>query len=406
MKCFIYFILIVQLFTVGSGAEDENPPSQLSQMLAFIDSMQNPANCTGLEYYISDMGTGGGFAAHFQLAASQWMRALKLVEFKKPVIIQGKIWRYSEGKECKKSGYDWTCFFEPVSRCQEELLKTGKQIQVNVDSVVLDDKLIPKQFREVGLWRWWGTIQAYMFHRMKPKVMEYVIDKASTAKLPFLKHVNAAALSSGDIHEYYSPSPAAPLAGLHVRHGDKNSDGFKHHSLQAELGHVSKSSECLKDTDHRNSSETDNDNNKGEKGYKKCIVTDNTGVFGPIPVFVASDDPQVVSTARDSGYYTLQAAGFSISTHTGSAGMFTALGAHPELGYNASMEIIADIYMLSRCSTLIGIASSQIFRMAVDLSKAVGRLHYVVAMDHEQLPRMHAMSNKYHLPTPEHFEAP
>ena len=62
--------------------------------------------------------------------------------------------------------------------------------------------------------------------------------------------------------------------------------------------------------------------------------------------------------------------------------------------------------MLSRCSTLVGIASSQIFRMAVDLSKAVGRLRYVVAMDHEQLPRMHAMSNKYHLPTPEHFEAP
>ena len=38
--------------------------------------MQNPeGSCEGLEYVWSDMGCGGGFAAHFQLAASQWLRA-------------------------------------------------------------------------------------------------------------------------------------------------------------------------------------------------------------------------------------------------------------------------------------------------------------------------------------------
>lgn len=373
----------------------------LSEMLDFLHQMQNPGNCTGLEYVISDMGTGGGFAAHFQLAASQWMRAAKLVNFEKPVLIMGRIWRYSEGKECKRDGHDWTCFFQPMSACQKELLKSGKQVGVNVDSIGLDNKLIPDKFQEKGLWKWWGAIQAFMFYRVKPPVLQYVARKAQVAQFPYLTKVNESSLDN--IHDYFLPSESGPLAGLHVRHGDKNTDGFKHHSLSAELGHVSKSSECLKDMNGSSSSSSSVGEGGGDDDYKRCIISDSTGRFAPVPVFVASDDPKVVATAHEKGFHTLQA---SVSQNTGSAGMFTSLGDHPELGYNASLEIIADIFMLSRCTTLVGIASSQIFRMAVDLSKATGRLRYVVAMDYDQLPRMHALSNKYHLPTPERFQAP
>ena len=373
----------------------------LESMLKFLEDMQNPNNCTGAEYVVSDMGTGGGFAAHFQLAASQWMRALKLVEFEKPVLIIGQIYRYSGGKECKRAGYDWTCFFEPTSRCQKELLKSGKQVQVNVDSLGLDSKLIPEKFQEVGLWKWWGVVQAYMFHRMKPEVLQYVAQKALLAEFPYLTTYNESCRHN--IHDYFLPSAPGPLAGLHVRHGDKNTDGFKHHSLDAELGHISKSSECLKDTNTSTHSSSSSEEGTGGSDYKKCIVRDSTNTFRPMPVFVASDDPQVAKTARESGFHMLQV---SVSQKTGSSGMFTSLGDHAEMGYNASLEIIADIYMLSRCSTLVGIASSQIFRMAVDLSKATGRLRYVVAMDYDQLPRMHSLSNKYHLPVPERFHQP
>ena len=389
----VVFLLLATICGLGKVGS-----SSLSEMLEFLHEMQNPGNCTGLEYVVSDMGTGGGFAAHFQLAASQWMRAAKLVNFEKPVLIMGRIWRYSEGKECKRDGYDWTCFFQPMSLCQKELLKTGKQVGVNVDSIGLDNKLIPEKFQEKGLWRWWGAIQAYMFYRVKPPVLQYVARKAQLAHFPYLTRFNESSL--GNIHEYFLPSESGPLAGLHVRHGDKNTDGFKHHSLSAELGHVSKSSECLKDTDSSGAGEG---NRGGNDDYKRCIISDSTGVFAPIPVFVASDDPMVVETAQAKGFYTLQA---RVSQQTGSAGMFSSLGGHPELGYNASLEIIADIYMLSRCTTLVGIASSQIFRMAVDLSKATGQLRHVVAMDYDQLPRMHALSNKYHLPTPERFQPP
>ena len=136
------FVAIWGIYLIGSVYCE-----RLSEMMKFIDESMNPSgNCSGLEYVISDMGTGGGFAAHMQLAASEWMRAFKLVNFQKPVIIMGHIWRYSEGRECKKSGYDWTCFFQPMSRCQNELLKSGKQVQVETQSVELDDKLVPEDF--------------------------------------------------------------------------------------------------------------------------------------------------------------------------------------------------------------------------------------------------------------------
>ena len=361
--------------------------ANLAEMMDYIDFAMNPSsgNCSGIEFVISDMGTGGGFAAHMQLAASEWMRAFKLVKFEKPVLIMGHIWRYSEGRECKKSGYDWTCFFQPMSRCQSELLKSGKQIQVQTQSVELDDKLVPKRFREDGLWPWWGAIQAYMFHRMQPRVLAYVKERSIKAKFPYLQPVP---LYDGfNIHALFNGS-MGPVAGLHVRHGDKSSDGFKHHSLSSQAAHVAKSNECLKDTNHSSGG---------------CIVTDSQGKFSTIPVFVASDDPSVVKAAEQASYTTLHS---SLSLQTADRGMFAELGSHPELGFNASLEIIADIYLLSRCSTLIGIASSQVFRMAADLSRAADRLHYLVAMDFDQLPRMHSMSRKYHLPTPERFDAP
>jgi hypothetical protein len=122
-----------------------------------------------------------------------------------------------------------------------------------------------------------------------------------------------------------------------------------------------------------------------------------------IITFVASDDPHVVFHAQELGYLVSSQ---GVSQHTGQAGMFKALNSHPEMGYEASLEIITDIYLLSRCSSLVGIAASQVYRLAVGISTASGKLKHAVAMDIGQLGRIHAMSNQYRLPVPEVFAGP
>jgi len=66
-------------FNANADLNTKDPSHTHEDYLAiheFFDKMQNPeGSCEGLEYVWSDMGCGGGFAAHFQLAASQWLRA-------------------------------------------------------------------------------------------------------------------------------------------------------------------------------------------------------------------------------------------------------------------------------------------------------------------------------------------
>jgi hypothetical protein len=49
-----------------------------------------------------------------------------LTKYKIPVIIVGHILKYSEGPECKHVKGDWTCFFQPMSKCNEILKTKGK----------------------------------------------------------------------------------------------------------------------------------------------------------------------------------------------------------------------------------------------------------------------------------------
>eukprot|EP00597_Dinobryon_sp_UTEXLB2267_P003335 CAMPEP_0170060764 /NCGR_PEP_ID=MMETSP0019_2-20121128/2587_1 /TAXON_ID=98059 /ORGANISM="Dinobryon sp., Strain UTEXLB2267" /LENGTH=271 /DNA_ID=CAMNT_0010266431 /DNA_START=1454 /DNA_END=2269 /DNA_ORIENTATION=- len=123
----------------------------------------------------------------------------------------------------------------------------------------------------------------------------------------------------------------------------------------------------------------------------------------PLQVFVASDDLSVLQTAIGLGFLADDS---GISQQTASNGMLKTLMAHPELGYNASLEIISDIFFLSQCSTLLGIAGSQVFRMSVALSNSSDLLNYAVAVDADQLHKVRHMSMKYHVPFPEEFYKP
>ena len=336
--------------------------------MQFLDAMQNPANCTGREFVVVDMGCGGGFAAHFQLAASEWMRTAKAVNYSKPVLIVGHIRGYSDGPECEHVGKDWTCFFQPMSNasCQKELLKTGKQVGARLDGVRLDDSILPPEFSHVGFAWWWGLVQARMF-RMQPEIERLVV--AEGAKMDQGKGFPPAA------------TLGSPIAGMHVRHGDKSSDGFKHHSFDAEMSAVKKSPECVN---------------------ASCVRTsnDSTAAAG-MRLFVASDDASVLISARLDGHLVKESVG--VSQQTSTAGMFKTLMSNKAVAYNATVEIITDVHYLSRCSTLVGIAASQVFRLAVDMSNATGALQYAAVMDHGQMGKIRHMSARWALPLPEDF---
>jgi hypothetical protein len=137
----------------------------------------------------------------------------------------------------------------------------------------------------------------------------------------------------------------------------------------------------------------------------------------PLHVFVASDDANVTQAASYLNYMTFRT-GVS-QTADAKVGMAHTLNAHHEMGYNASLEIISDIYLLSKCryfynpfscfvftfcqSTLLGISASQVFRMAVALSNVTGILRHAVAMDTDQIKKIEEMSVSYHVPFPEKF---
>lgn len=408
------------------------------------------------------MGIGGGFAAQFQYGAAEFMRLLHASNFEYPIVVVGKLQGYSSSERCKNSNYEWLCFFLEPSSCQKELLSTGTEVSYGIPNIS-DEEVIPEPFKSVGLPFWWGAVQYYLF-QIKPFVLEHI-------------HLESSHMSGGKGFPFY-----LPVAGMHVRHGDKHTDGFLEHSLHEELQYIRQSRECMVLNNHSDCFSYLNLSNpsvsllwltKAAKGYSSMIriedidqynsskgwwhpdnmqlavdsktihslinklhlatlhhhessfrhqengtITINSTIRSnhanhmgiipslnnfvfPLQVFVASDDPSVVATADRLGFLTDSA---GISQHTSTAGMWNTLVSHPELGFNATLEIITDIYYLSHSSTLLGICASQVFRMAVALSNVTGILQYVKVMDMNQMGRVKQLSNKYRVPFPEHFE--
>jgi hypothetical protein len=130
------------------------------------------------------------------------------------------------------------------------------------------------------------------------------------------------------------------VLGVHVRHGDKAADGHKLHSFEAEITAIRKSPECAQTS-------TDITNSSG------CHLANGE----MMPLFVASDDGAILLSAHKLGHLAFSP-GFS--QQTSSTGMLSTLLSKHDMAYNATLEIISDIFYLSRCSTLVGICSSQV----------------------------------------------
>jgi len=120
---------------------------------------------------------------------------------------------------------------------------------------------------------------------------------------------------------------------------------------------------------------------------------------------VASDDVAVIKAARNMGYFT-QVMGLSHRNPSSSSNYNNSndiafseiLSRDTAMGYNSSLEIIADIYFLSQCNVLVGMAASQIFRIAVGISNATGLLIQARAVDMDQDNKIREMSNFFKVP--------
>ena len=141
--------------------------SHLKEALEFIDSVQRPtgqiSNCSDIKaaandinrerykYALMNFGVHGGFAAQFQLAASEWMRMFAGAKFSVPIVITGRIIGYSDSDACAAAKHEWTCYFQPAVDCQDQLLKYGQPIPYPNFGGRPDELAVPKQFRDRGL---------------------------------------------------------------------------------------------------------------------------------------------------------------------------------------------------------------------------------------------------------------
>eukprot|EP01031_Cornospumella_fuschlensis_P037167 gene37167-45110_t len=205
----------------------------LAKALSFIAKVQEPLNCTG-PYAVVEVGLPAGFAAQFQMASALFMRAFAALDYKVPVLIVGHLIGYSDGQECAWAGNQWTCFFHPTSTCHTALLAQKPEMLVTPSSYKARDELtVPPEFAAQGLAFWWGAVQTHIFN-----VRGFVEDFFERR----LEQMN-------DRRGFIL---GLPMAGIHVRHGDKSSDGFRLHSLAEELGWLPHSRDCvLKDAQQR-----------------------------------------------------------------------------------------------------------------------------------------------------------
>lgn len=126
----------------------------------------------------------------------------------------------------------------------------------------------------------------------------------------------------------------------------------------------------------------------------------------PVQVFVVSDDTRVIQAAQSTYHLLTFASGFSQSADTmGTSQKLRRKSAmaHEEHPVRATLEILRDVYYLSRCSTIIGTASSQVYRMAVAVANATATLQDAIILDGDELDHVRAGVEAMYFPFPEEF---
>lgn len=451
--------VVVTLAANSPTAKDvssEVNSTSLTKAVHFISLIQQ--SCARKEYILIRSGINGGFSAQFQLLASKFMVALASGNFEIPVLITGPLNGYSNAAECKHYDNQWTCYFSPSSPCHSDLLGTGKEIASTKRSF---EDSIPQEFRALGYTFWWGAIQHYLF-QFQPYIINFIREKekhlssvhwkgipvgipivgiharrgdkkydgfsshslndemsllrnsslckvqneAGDCFLPINFRSNGSPLLSG-MHNYPLTVLREAIHGhtVIIRKSFVNEVNFSRSisSNQKVDPHV-----LLRAYHARNRFESLRDSNQTlstsrQKELQGAFrVLDEEFVF-PLPIFVASDDRSVLEIAKQRGLFTgSEGVSQQVVERTG---MLHSLLKNSSISFNAAKEIVFDLHQLSKCQVLIGSASSQVFRIAVALSNTSRHLIFAKVIDSSSdLERVVFMSQKYHIPFPEHFD--
>ena len=280
----VIIIIAFGMKSTISSLPSSELPSDTKRAFDFLDNLLQPAGgCNGSRYEVADIGFGGGFASQFQMAASNWIRAAAAFDYTIPVIVQGSIHGYTTTEECKHVNHSFTCVLLPMSSCEDELLASG--VRVGADPIRFNSEFnasfVPAEFASLGINWWWGIVQSRMF-RIQPSVEKHI-----EQKIQYLKEIDG-----------YGFPFSRSVAGMHVRHGDKSSDGFRDHTLSSEIMTIFKSPECIDKTtclgklNHQNLSTSDETEG----------LAMNRNASGHLAVFVASDDRKVLSVSKKLGF--------------------------------------------------------------------------------------------------------
>ena len=181
----LYFLstTLLALLLILAPLSASTPRSEeWKKAVAFLRDLQgyttSPAIfCTtnGSSYAAIHMHEWGGFAAQFQQAAAEWVRAAAFHNYSVPVLLTGKIRGYSDTSLCNHVNNEWSCYFQRLSPCHDHLISSG--IKKDFKFKTVDDSMVPQQFSHMGISWWWGVVQAFLF-RLQPEVQAHIDSEA------------------------------------------------------------------------------------------------------------------------------------------------------------------------------------------------------------------------------------
>eukprot|EP00932_Pfiesteria_piscicida_P022248 SRR837773.9006.p1 GENE.SRR837773.9006~~SRR837773.9006.p1 ORF type:complete len:497 (+),score=100.25 SRR837773.9006:107-1492(+) len=287
------------------------------------------------------MSPGGGFASKFQLVAAKAMKALRAG---KAFRLVGHFAGYTATRHCEeavgsslyKSKGSYTCFFEPERSCED-----GSRGEGDGQSKAALEKLAHlsrEQEAEV-----YQALEAYLFRLNFDTVNEFEKRHALVG---------------------FDEAATDCLVGVHARRGDKVVDAYNRYYTSKEYAQTIFT--WASQADRCKSSETT---------CTVYVASDSSVVMPEIkgylePVSAGACRFRVIGNERSVTQKAMDSHRFDkVDEIQGMAGKVQLL--RGEEAKQATLDILFDIYMLSRSNFVVGTLTSQIGRIATGLKNAV-----------------------------------
>mmetsp|Transcript_24880 Transcript_24880/g.82949 ORF Transcript_24880/g.82949 Transcript_24880/m.82949 type:complete len:868 (-) Transcript_24880:77-2680(-) len=323
------------------------------------------------------LNPGGGFASKLQLVAAKAMKALKKGQAFRLV---GHFAGYTAIKPCeqvlgatvyKKKG-SYACFFKPERDCEEGQGKGEASDQEASKAARTRFQSLSKA-EEAALYH---ALEAYLFRLNDDTIEQF---RARQTRVGFDENRNL------------------PLAGIHARRGDKVVDAYNRYYTSKEYAQAiftwaKQASQCSgHDALCTVYVASDSAVVLGEiKGYLEPVSA------GTCRFRVIGNDRSVTQTAMDTHQFD------HVDEIQGMAGKVQLMKG--EEAKEATIDILFDIFMLSRANFFVGTLTSQIGRIAAGLKNAVNYAPAAgsppVALDYTNWRSVEGMGGGDGIPTP------